>query len=141
MNNTEISYKEIFLLSIIFFYIGLIFINAPGTQNYNAWVYYIELANNNGIIGGYAARVETYPPLSVLILKIYENIFSLLGLEVFIAIKTSTFLIFYITSLRSYFESRSLKITIFFILSFVVSVFGRGRVDWGSIMGSRRTRL
>ena len=102
MNNTEINHKEIFLLSIIFFYIGLIFINVPGTQNYNAWVYYIELANNNGIIGGYAARVDTYPPLSVLILKIFYNIFSSLGLEAFIAIKISTFFIFYITSLIIY---------------------------------------
>ena len=129
MNSNKINYKELFSLSIIFFYIGLIFINAPGTQNYNAWVYFIELANNNGIIGGYATRVDTYPPLSVLILKIFYNIFSSLGLEVFIAIKIATFFIFYITSLIIYFESRSLKISIFFILTFVISVFGMVDLD------------
>ena len=121
--------KELSFLSIVIFYLSLVFFSAEGTQNYLAWVYYLDLANAFGITDGYAYRVDTYPPFSHLILKLFYNFFSLLGLEVFSIIKISMIFFLYTSSLIIYFYSKSLKIAIFFIFSYVVCTLGSIDLD------------
>ena len=121
--------KELSFLSIVIFYLSLVFFSAEGTQNYNAWVYYLDLSNSFGITAGYAERVDTYPPFSHLIIKLFYNFFSLFGLEVFSIIKISIIFFLYTSSLIIYFYSKSLKIAIFFIFSYVVCTLGSIDLD------------
>ena len=121
--------NEIILLNIVFFYVSIIFFSAEGTQNYDSWVLYIDLANTHGIIDGYSFRVDTYPPLSTLVLKIFYDFLTIFDLKIFFIIKTVVTFFFYVSLITIYFYSRNVLLSIFFILTFLISAMGMMDLD------------
>lgn len=120
---------ELIFLSLIFFYISVIFFTAQGTQNYDSWLLYINLANTYGIIDGYSFRVDTYPPLSTLIMKVFYDMLSFLNFEIFFIIKFVVIFFFYLSLLTIYFYSKSVLLSVFFIITFLISVMGMIDLD------------
>jgi hypothetical protein len=130
----KILYKkkeEFSFLLLFFFYITIIFFNSQGTHNTEAWIEWVEYANKYGIIEGYKYKVTTYPPLSVLILKFFYNLTSFFNhnIEIFYAIKISIFFFFFLSTIIIYFYSSNIKITIFYIVTFLLSSVGLNDLD------------
>jgi hypothetical protein len=69
--------------------IGLSFTYSPGTGDVEVWEAWINNAAERGLVAGYAANYDTYPPLATAILWAAEQVFQPLGAGTLLNVKFS----------------------------------------------------
>jgi hypothetical protein len=125
------NYSEIIFLLLFFFYTSLIFIYSEGTQNTNTQSDWVDHANKIGIIDGYKKNINTYPPFITVILKCFFDFLNYFtnDVKIFYGIKLAIFFFFFLSTFIIYFYTSNLKLTIFFILTFLISSIGLNDLD------------
>src|SRR5829696_4691024 len=64
---TSTAYQSTFLI-VLAILVAMIFLPSPGTDDFDFWNLWNDNTQLHGVVGGYAANTDFYPPLASVIL-------------------------------------------------------------------------
>jgi len=124
-------YKSILIGFIVLLVtvISMVFLNSPGTGDTKYWIEWANNADTYGLVSGFKANNEMYPPFASIILLVALKASSLLGIDTFGAVKLSVFLFLFLTSFLFWLWTRDFTITVILHLSLLLNSVALGLLD------------
>jgi len=122
------NFEKIFLV-IILFCSSLLFFKTPGTADVNHWLSWAHNANTYGIVKGFAADNDVYPPLGSLILNTSTKISTSLGLSEFMGIKLSIYFFLLLTLIILYIVTGNYLLSIISYFLLMINSLGLVYLD------------
>lgn len=89
--------QHIFLFLVVSL-LALSFLHSPGTDDVEFWMKWIANLESHGVVSGYRANCQMYPPLSPVILFIAAQVSRLFRIDVFTGFKLSLVMFLLLTS-------------------------------------------
>jgi hypothetical protein len=122
----KLSWIFLVLLSLL---AGFAFINSPGTNDVQIWSHWMDTARTNGLVAGFSAVTEDYPPLAITIMFLANQILRILHIEDFLSIKLSILFFLLFTTTLFWFWTRNLKVTIILYFALFLNSVLLGYID------------
>jgi hypothetical protein len=107
----------------------LIFLNSPGAGDVKYFISWAKNAESSGLISGFKASAEQYPPLSLGILLVAIKVSNLFGLGGFYAVKMSILFLLFLTSFLFWLWTRDFTLTVILHLSLILNSAILGYID------------
>jgi len=119
-------YQSAFLI-LLAILVGMIFLPSPGTADVDFWRFWINNAWTQGVVEGYSANADFYPPLASLFLFCASQIFGKAGLLG--SIKLAIFFFLLLAALVSWLWTRSLTATLVIYFALFLNSVALGYID------------
>jgi len=107
----------------------MVFLNSPGTEDVGSWKRWANNADTYGLVSGFKANGDMYPPFASIILLVALKALSLLGIDVFGAVKISILFSLFLTSFIFWLWTRDFTITVILHLSLLLNSVALGYID------------
>ncbi len=118
------------ILLILFVLITtLSFLPSPGTFDMNDWQQWAKNADTLGLVPGFKANQENYPPLSTVILVSSLKISRWFGVGVFDSVKLAIFFCLCLTSLAFWLWTKDIMLVTLLHLSLLLNSMALGYID------------
>jgi hypothetical protein len=108
---------------------ALIFARSPGTSDFNYWRLWTRNALIHGLVNGYSANDDVYPPLASVFLFGASKLSGRPDIDPFGAIKLVIFVFLLLSAMVTWLWTRDLKITLILYFALLLSSVALGYID------------
>jgi hypothetical protein len=108
---------------------SLSFFHSDGTLDVGAWLGWAENAEQYGLVEGYRANWDMYPPVAPVIVFAFAKLSHALGIETFFGVKLSLFIFLLLTALLSFIWTRDPLIPSLTQLALTLNSMALGYID------------
>jgi hypothetical protein len=111
---------------------AMIFARSPGTDDFDVWRLWVRNASTLGLVNGYSANAETYPPLASAFLFGASKLPGLSGrpeIDPFGAIKLAIFVFLLLSAVVTWLWTRDMKITLILYFALLLNSVALGYID------------
>ena len=122
------SFSKICLVLLTIF-VTVLFINSPGTTDIDDWIKWANNADQYGLILGFKANEDNYPPFAPAIVHYAVELSRLFGIGTFGAIKLSITFFLFLSSAIFWLWSRDSLYAFAFHLSVLLNSIALGYID------------
>jgi hypothetical protein len=129
MPHQRVSHYQSVFLVMFALIIGLSFTHSPGTSDIEFWKAWVNNADNYGLVAGYAANHDAYPPLASVILWAAEQVFQPLQASAFLSIKFSIFFFLVATASLFWLWTRDLRVALILYFALLLNSVALGYID------------
>jgi Gpi18-like mannosyltransferase len=129
MPHQRVSHYQSVFLVMFALIIGLSFTHSPGTSDIEFWEAWVNNADNYGLVAGYAANHDAYPPLASVILWAAEQVFQPLQASAFLSIKFSIFFFLVATASLFWLWTRDLRVALILYFALLLNSVALGYID------------
>lgn len=117
---------------LLFALVGLIalsFLHSPGATDVSAWMRWVHNVDTHGIVSGYAANEEMYPPLSSVVLLIVAKASRLFRVDAFVGLKLSLGAFLLLTTIVFLKWTGSLPLAAMLMSALILNSMALGYID------------
>ena len=118
-----------FIIAILACIMSLSFFNFPGTTDVDIFKHWINNVTQYGLVKGYVANDEAYPPICSMILFCVSKISSFLGITIMASFKGSLLIFLLSTSLAVLLWTKDILVASMMQLSLVLNTMALGYID------------
>jgi len=120
---------QIAFLVLLLILTSMIFLNSPGTGDVKYFIAWAKNADTYGLISGFKASAEQYPPFALGILLAALKVSNLFGIGGLVAVKLSILTLLFLTSFLFWLWTRDLALTVILHLSLLLNSVALGYID------------
>jgi Gpi18-like mannosyltransferase len=124
--NKALQSASCILLAVL---VALIFARSPGTSDFNYWRLWTRNALIHGLVNGYSANNDYYPPLAAVFLFGASKLSDRPDIDPFGPIKLAIFVFLLLSAVVTWLWTRDLKITLILYFALLLDSVALGYID------------